>query len=223
MLASLLPFPQLLFPRLRRALQRLAVGVWKDPVPLEISRTLPQTAPFSYEEAAHARLEPVTVPSAWQAPGFSTCWFQVRLPESYQLRPGDHIHWDDNAESTAWLSGEPLFGLDATHRYWPWPRETRELWLESIFCQSGIWHAAAKGIGPLGSILTQARLVQKDDENWAAYFDLEVLTDWLEEEVRRVMPFEAESLVGGFRNWPEMDTASTSFLPDGVGTGIAPN
>lgn len=218
--AKLLPLPQLLFQRLRKALNRLAGGVWEAPVPLEVARTQSKPGPFTLAEAKGARLRPIVAPAAWKAPGFSTTWFRVRLPAGYQLRPGDHLQWDDNAEATAWLGGEPIFGLDATHRQWPWPKGARELWLESIFCQSGIWHAAAKGIGPLGSILAQARLVRKNEENWQAYFDLEVLTDWLEEELRRALPQDAEALVGGFRTWPEMDRSSATFLPDGVGTGI---
>jgi alpha-mannosidase len=221
MAAPLLFFPQLVFPRLRRSLQRLALSVWGDPQPLEVARTAARHGGFPFSAAQKEKLVPVSVPCAWQAEGFSTSWFRLRLPRDYRLRPGDHVHWDDNAEATAWSRGEPLFGLDATHRYWPWPQGETELWLESIFCQSGIWHAAAKGIGPLGSQLTQARLVRKNEENWQAYFDLEVLTDWLEEEIRRTLPFEAESLLAGFRSWPEMDSASSSFLPDGVGTGIA--
>lgn len=218
--AALLPFPQLLFPRLRKALNRLASTIWCDPVPLQVERTKSAES-LSWEEAQKARLSPVEIPSTWKAPGFSTTWFRVRLPEGYVLRPGDHLHWDDNAEATAWHKGEPLFGLDATHRQWPWPAGARELWLESIFCQSGIWHAAAKGIGPAGSLLAQARLVRKDEATWQAYFDLEVLADWLEEEIRRALPQEAEQLLAGYRTWPEMDSASSTFLPDGVGTGVA--
>lgn len=219
--AQLLHFPQMLFPRLRRALTRLAQSVWCDPVPLIVRHTRHATDNFPYEKAIKASLSPTAVPSAWKAPGFSTTWFCVSLPNGYKLRPGDHLHWDDNAEATAWLDGKPLFGLDATHRQWPWPKGVREIWLESIFCQSGIWHAAAKGIGPVGSILNHARIVRKDEDSWQAYFDLEVLTDWLEEEVRRAFPAEAEQLVAGFRSWPEMDSASSTFLPDGVGTGLA--
>lgn len=220
--SSLLPFPQLLFPRLKKTLSRLAVEAWTDPVPLEVAATEARVGGFSFDEGRRAKLRPVAVPSAWQAPGFSTSWFRVRPPRGHQLRPGDHVYWEDNAEATAWSGkGEPLFGLDATHRRWPWPKGEKELWLESIFCQSGIWHAAAKGIGPLGSVLTHASLVVKNEEKWQAYFDLEVLTDWLEEEVRRALPAEAETLLGGFRTWPEMDSASAAFLPDGVGTGVA--
>ncbi|OAM88752.1 alpha-mannosidase [Termitidicoccus mucosus] len=219
--SRLLYFPQLLFPRLRRALTRLALSVWRDPVPLEVRRTRPVAGGFPFEKARQSALSPVAVPSAWKAPGFSTTWFRVSLPDGYTPRPDDHLHWDDNAEATAWLDGSPLFGFDATHRQWPWPKGAGEVWLESIFCQSGIWHAAAKGIGPVGSILNHARLVRKNEDAWLAYFDLEVLTDWLEEEIRRALPAEAEQLVAGFRNWPEMDSASSAFLPDGVGTGLA--
>lgn len=219
--APLLPFPQLLFQRLKKALRRLALEVYSDPVPLEVSRTAHRQGDFPYSDALKSRLHPVSLPSAWQAPGFSTSWFRVRPPRGHVSRAREHIYWDDNAEATAWAGGEPLFGLDATHRRWPWPKGAKELWLESIFCQSGIWHAAAKGISPVGSLLTQASLVVKDEEKWQAYFDLEVLADWLEEEMRRVMPAEAEILIGGFRTWPEMDSASATFLPDGVGTGIA--
>jgi alpha-mannosidase len=219
--APLLPFPQLLFQRLKKALRRLALEVYTDPVPLEVACTRPRRGDFSFEQALKSPLREVAVPSVWQAPGFSTSWFRLRPPQGHKLRAHEHVYWDDNAEATAWVGGEPLFGLDATHRRWPWPEGEKELWLESIFCQSGIWHAAAKGISPVGSMLTQAALVVKDEEKWQAYFDLEVLADWLEEEMRRVMPAEAEMLIGGFRTWPEMDSASAAFLPDGVGTGVA--
>ncbi|MDE1169736.1 MAG: glycoside hydrolase family 38 C-terminal domain-containing protein [Verrucomicrobium sp.] len=221
MRSPLLPFPQLLFPRLRRALNRLALGIWHDPLNLEVSRTEARRGEFPFADARRAKRKPMTLPGVWQAPGFSTTWFRVRLPAGRKARPGDHLRWEDNAEATAWADGEPLYGFDATHRQWPWPAGAREVWIESIFCQSGIWHAAAKGIGPLGSVLTQACLVQKSEEAWQAYFDLEVLTDWLEEEIRRVLPQDAENLLAGFRAWPEMDGASGSFLPDGVGTGVA--
>lgn len=221
MSAPLLPFPQLLFQRLKKALRRLALEVYRDPVPLEVCRTTHRMGDFPFADAVKSRLSPVSLPCAWQAPGFSTSWFRVRPPGGHRPRTNEHIYWDDNAEATAWAGGEPLFGLDATHRRWLWPKGEKELWLESSFCQSGIWHAAAKGISPVGSLLTQASLVVKDEEKWQAYFDLEVLADWLEEEMRRVMPAEAEILIGGFRTWPEMDSASATFLPDGVGTGVA--
>lgn len=219
--APLLKFPQLLFPRLRRALIRLAQSVWTDPVPVQVRRTSARLGDFTFDDAQRAPLQEISLPTNWQAPGFSTSWFHLKIPKGFTLRPNDHLHWDDNAEATAWLSGKPLYGFDATHRYWPWPKQSRELWLESIFCQSGIWHAAAKGIGPTGSLLQHARLVRKNEASWQAYFDLEVLTDWLEEEIRRTLPGEAEQLIAGFRSWPEMDSASATFLPDGVGTGIA--
>lgn len=219
--ARLLYFPQLLFPRLRRALTRLALSVWRDPVRLNVQRTRYVAGEFPYAKAIDSTLRSIPVPSVWKAPGFSTSWFRVSLPDGYTLRADDHLHWDDNAEATAWLDGVPLFGFDCTHRQWPWPQKAREVWLESIFCQSGIWHAAAKGIGPVGSLLNHARLVRKDEEAWQAYFDLEVLTDWLEEEIRRAFPAEADQLTAGARAWPEMDSASSAFLPDGVGTGFA--
>ncbi len=219
--SKLLPFPQLMFQRLRKALNRLAVNSWHEPMPLTVERTVSRAGEFPLREAKKSALKKVNAPCTWEAEGFSTTWFKVSLPKGFKLRPGDHIHWDDNAEATAYADGEPVFGLDCTHRFWPWPKQAKELWLESIFCQTGIWHASAKGIGTTGSLLANARLVRKNEASWNAYFDLEVLTDWLEEEVRRALPHDvAEQLVVGSRSWPEMDTASVAISPDGVGTGI---
>ena len=219
---TLLPFPQLLFQRLRKALKRLALECWQDPVPLVVERTVWRRGEFPLREAKKCPLETVQIPCAWTAEGFSTTWFKVSLPKGFKLRPGDHLHWDDNAEATAYANGQPIFGIDCTHRFWPWPKNVKELWLESLFCQSGIWHASAKGIGPAGSLLTSARLVRKNESAWTAYFDLEVLTDWLEEEVRRALPHEtADQIVAGMRPWPEMDTAFSGMnSPDGLGTGV---
>ena len=218
---KLLPFPQLLFQRLRKALNRLAVNAWYEPVPLVVERTVSRSGEFPLADAKKCPLKKVSIPCTWEAEGFSTTWFKVSLPKGFKARPDDYFHWDDNAEATAYCDGQPVFGLDCTHRQWPWPKGAKELWLESIFCQTGIWHASAKGISVAGSLLANARLVRKNQASWDAYFDLEVLTDWLEEEVRRALPHDvAERLVVGSRSWPEMDTASVAISPDGVGTGV---
>ncbi len=219
---KILPFPQLLYQRLRRALNRLALDCWRDPVPLVVKRTVSRNGEFPLAQAKKCPLKKVEVPCTWKADGFSTTWFNVSLPKGFKLRPGDHIHWDDNAEATVYAGGQPVFGIDCTHRQWPWPKGQKELWVESIFCQSGIWHALAKGIGPAGSLLANARIVRKDEVSWKAYFDLEVLADWLEEELRRALPQEeVDKLTMGSRPWPEIDSASGAMSsPDGVGTGI---
>jgi hypothetical protein len=50
------------------------------------------------------------------------------------------------------------------HKQAPLPRGIREVWIESVVCQTGIWHPAATGLDAEGSLLRGARLVERDEE-----------------------------------------------------------
>lgn len=86
-----------------------------------------------------------------------------------------YLEWRDQAEATLYVQGVPHFGFDIAHHYSPLPAELSEAWVESICLQTGIWHPDATGLSAAGSVFEGAYLVQRNDEAWHAYHDLNSL------------------------------------------------
>jgi alpha-mannosidase len=103
-------------------------------------------------------------------------WCRLELLDLEQDLPGDlHLEWRDQAEATLYVDGVPYFGFDVAHRYCPLPPQVREVWVESVCVQTGIWHPEATGLSSSGSVFEGAYLVRRDDEIWHAYHDLNSL------------------------------------------------
>jgi alpha-mannosidase len=62
--------------------------------------------------------------------------------------------------------------------------------------QSALWHPNALGLNPEGNLFRAAHLLRRDDEAWAAYHDLNCLSDYLLELRTREHPGVARELNG---------------------------
>jgi alpha-mannosidase len=123
-------------------------------------------------------------------------WWRVRIPASLSRRRGLYLAWDDQSEATLFVDGVPHYGFDPVHKHAPLPRGVREVWVESVVCQTGIWLPDNTGLDPRGSHFRGARIVERDDEVWGLYHDLLVLDDLAVEELKDALGADAARLSG---------------------------
>jgi hypothetical protein len=98
------------------------------------------------------------------------------------------LEWRDQSESTLHIDGLPYYGFDVAHKKAPLPPGTREVWIESVVCQTGIWHPQATGLSPDGSVLDGASLLHRNETAWRVHCDLQVLADLMREELKAAFP-----------------------------------
>ena len=169
------PFLQLVPNRAASALTRLRQLVWLDRVPLAVEGTGPTPQDRPLAEAMRTKLEPVETGSVWGRL-YDQRWHRVQIPAAAGPdRAARYLEWRDQGEATAYIDGVPYYGFDVAHRYVVLPQRTREIWVESICCQSAIWHPDATGLSPRGSVFGGAFLVRREDAAWAAMHDLQCL------------------------------------------------
>jgi alpha-mannosidase len=171
------PFLQLAPNRAVAALNRVRSLIWHNRIALTVEATEPTAAHRSLDTARRDKLAPVSANSAWGRL-YDQRWCRLKLPSLHSRNaPTRYLEWRDQGEATLYIDGVPYYGFDVAHRYVALPPKTRELWIESLCCQSAIWHPDATGLSPRGSIFDGAFLVQRDDEAWAAYHDFQCLVD----------------------------------------------
>ncbi|MDR1190225.1 MAG: hypothetical protein LBK60_00990 [Verrucomicrobiales bacterium] len=171
--------------RITATVIRLQENLWRDLVPLTVAASA--SAPDYVPLAVAKKLRRATVDggTVW-GKLFDQRWCRVLLP-----RPADgkvFFNWRDEAEATLWVNGAPYFGLDVAHRFCRLPKGARELWLECVCVQSGVWHQDATGLGERGSRFDGAFLCRRDADAWRAYHDLKCLSDLMLDERRRENP-----------------------------------
>lgn len=177
------PLLQLTPLRTQRGVLRLAEMIWLNPQPLRIEATAPRPDHLSLAAAKKLPRKPATLGTGWVRL-YDQRWCRVLIPSGR----GRWLHWDEQGEATLFVNGVPYYGFDVAHRYCELPADVREVWIESLCVQAAIWHPDAKGLGAEGNILRGARLLQRDDEAWAAYHDLNCLYDWMLELRTREFP-----------------------------------
>jgi alpha-mannosidase len=170
------PLPQLIPGRVAGAIQRLDASIWHDRRPVSVEAT-PATA--AHRGLAAARREPRRPVRAGETWGrlFDQRWCRVTLTPPADGQ--EFLEWGDQGEATLYVEGEAFFGFDVAHRRVALPRGTREVWVECHCVQSAIWHPAATGLSPRGSVFGGAWRVRRDDDAWHAWLDLQCLTEAL--------------------------------------------
>ena len=182
------PFLQLVPSRIAPAMDRLARAIWQPMVTLEeIEGTEPNPQHSPWSEATSLSRTAVTRFPHIRGKLWDQQWFRIRLPET----PGDRrvfLAWKDQSESTLYVDGMPHYGFDVAHKQAPLPAGVREVWIESVICQTAIWHPKATGLSPEGGILEGACLLHRNEAAWRAHCDLQVLTDLMWEQLKEIFP-----------------------------------
>ena len=182
------PFLQLVPSRIAPAMDRLARTIWQTVTSLEeIEGTEPNPQHSPWAQAASLPRTAVDRFPHVRGKLWDQQWFRIALPET----PADQrvfLAWKDQAESTLYVNGMPYYGFDVAHKQAPLPPGIREVWIESVICQTGVWHPKATGLSPEGAILEGACLLHRNEAAWRAHCDLQVLADLLWEQLREVFP-----------------------------------
>lgn len=171
------PLQQLTPPRLKKALERLRAGIWRDlgEVP-NVSRTdsSPDHIPF-HEARKKKRLPIRQTPHHWGRM-FEQVWFKVELPRARNDGETRYLQWRDEGEATVYVDGVPWYGLDPGHQRAPLPPKSRVIWVEATCARTGVWVTGeAQGISEDGSEYHHPRLLLRDDLAWEVYHDFLIL------------------------------------------------
>ena len=110
-------------------------------------------------------------------------WFRIAIPRSKQDGTW-HLEWKEQGESTAYIDGVPYSGLDVAHTTCPIPKGCKEIWMEVMALETGIWMSLIKrpAITPEGCRFEGASAFQRDELAWEVLHSFEVLLDLLESE-----------------------------------------
>ncbi len=197
---------QLTPSRAAAALARLRRETWTEVAALALRATQASPLHRSLQEARRDRLSPVNLPQTWGRL-WDQRWFRLDVPAELARRNDLYLEWNDQAEATLYVEGSPHYGFDVAHRRAPLPRGARELWVEGVVAQTGIWHPEATGLDPAGSRLAGARVVARNDLLWELYHDLLVPYELALDELKREFGTEAARFsTFGFR--PALENAS---------------
>lgn len=174
-------FLQFIVPRLDAAVRRLGARIWtRSDTPLAVSASRPSDRIVDVRSAKGLAYQPVTkLPHVWGRM-FDQRWWRVKLPKPADDGVQRYLVWDDQAEATAYVDGEPVFGFDPGHKYFAHPDGVRSLMIESTCCRTGVW--VPENLAPMsehGSVFNGAYLAVRDDDAWHAWIDLMVLVETL--------------------------------------------
>jgi alpha-mannosidase len=183
---------QLTLPRVKTTLDRLHELVWThvQDVRVRFGGSSPEHHPQSH--AAGLNYTPVELPFHWGGL-FDQGWFEV---EWTPVEGASYFHWQEQGEGTLYLDDAPHYGFDVAHRYCPLPENASRGRIESLCLQSAIWHPAATGLGPRGSVVSKASICRRNDAAWKAEHDLKVLLELALQEQHRSQPLTAPNLIG---------------------------
>ncbi len=196
------PFLQLTLARALTLLGRLPATFWTETAAIPCCYAGSVARPIPFADACRQTFEPVKLPFHWGRL-FDQGWFRLDLPSVEGDGPL-YLHWNDQGEGTAYIDGVPFYGFDVAHRYCALPPGTREVFIESLCLQSGMWHPDATGLDPDGSRLSTARLVRRNDLAWEVYHDLRALYDLAIEECKAAQPGHPP-MTGGSGYHPPLD------------------
>lgn len=192
------PFPQFIPPRFRTAMNRLNKRIWQQASgPLPVAQTPPAAEHVPFDQGTAQAFTPVSsLPCQWGERQFDQCWWRIEIPAG----DGDktrYFVWRDQAEATLYIDGAPYYGLDSVHQYCPLPEGTREVHVESMCGNVGIWTRDGKqGVDRGGSRFEGAFLYTRNDAAWHAFHDLDVLIRLINAEHRLHNP-GAGDITGG--------------------------
>lgn len=174
---------QLVPRRVATTLASLQSKIWQNVSLLDVEATAALPEHRNFAQARKEKLR-VVKPNVFWGKLWDQRWWRIKLPAKYSERGDLYLAWDDPSEATLHIDGMPHYGFDPVHKHAPLPRAARELWIESVVCQTGIWLPEGGGLDPEGSRFQGARLVRRSDEIWNLYHDLLVLDDVAREELK---------------------------------------
>ncbi len=180
------PLLQLTPARAMATRERLQKGIWQSNQSLSVEFAGSSCEHVDLKTARQRPRKKVEGPFFWGALE-DQAWFRITIPDT--CHDGSwYLQWKEQGESTAYIDGHPYAGLDVGHHECPIPEGCREIWMEVMALESGIWvpfSAGRPGLTDEGCRFEAARACQRDDLAWEVYHSFDVLCDLLESEFTR--------------------------------------
>ncbi|MEX0331759.1 MAG: alpha-mannosidase [Puniceicoccaceae bacterium] len=180
------PFLQLVPARAKAAQQRMREEIWSPVQSLPVEWAGSSREHVSLREVKQRKRTRIKAPFRWGKMEDQT-WFHIQIPPA--IRDGHHfLEWKEQGESTAYIGGLPFAGLDVAHHECRIPKGCREIWMEVMALETGIWLTpppARPAINDNGCRFSGATAKQRNDLAWEVCHDFEVLLDLLEDEYNR--------------------------------------
>ena len=178
------PLLQLIPARAQAFFKRLESTIWSGRTALTVEWAGCSSAHVNFEEAVTRKREPITAPFFW-GDMFDQAWFRVSVPKSLQANQW-YLEWKGQGEATAYIDGMPHAGLDIAHTWCPVPAGTKEVWIEGMCMESGIWLGTdTPSISSDGCRYVGVYAKHRDQKAWAFYHDFDVLFELLRDEYGR--------------------------------------
>jgi alpha-mannosidase len=181
------PLPQLVPQRLRNARQRCQAAQWSRSEELAVQGGPVNPAAVPLAEARRQQLAAVKPNSCFGKAGNSweSRWFRLDIPAPRAGEKGRRqLEWACDGEATAWIDGQPWAGLDGPHPTCPLPDRACTVWIDCGCWCTGIWHGSSRPIGAHGLRFEGARLKVRDEDAWGALWDLDVLLQAVEQQLK---------------------------------------
>ncbi len=181
------PLLQLVPARAQAVLRRLEKMIWLDPTPLtEVFHAETSAGHHPFDTARTLPLQRAEKGFFW-GKYFDQKWFKVEIPGG--AAAGTYLYWPQQGEGTAYIGGQPFYGLDGAHTHCLLPAGTAEVWIDVMCAQTGIWLAVETAeLDPRGCRYAGGSLVRRDDAAWEAYHDLWFLFELAREEHGQCYP-----------------------------------
>lgn len=177
------PLLQLTPARARKALQRIGDAIWLPPQALTVEYAGCSREHVSLAVARKRTRETVTSSFCWGQLE-DQAWFRIVIPA--ELADGSqHLEWKEQGESTAYVDGVPYAGLDIGHHHCPIPSGCREIWMEVMALESGIWlrdQTQRPALTADGCRFEGAFARRRDPLAWEVFHSFDVLLDLLQSE-----------------------------------------
>jgi len=175
------PFLQLVPTRAIRCLRRIEGEIWQDRQALRVEWAGSSAGHVSIFQAKRRRRSEAGKPFFWGSPE-DQGWFRVHIPKA--IADGTwHLEWKEQGESTAYIDNMPYAGLDVAHHTCPIPAGCREIWIEVMALETGIWSKSKRpGMTDKGCRFEGAVAVRRNDLAWEVFHDFDVILNLFKDE-----------------------------------------
>lgn len=172
-------------PRISRALTRIEKLIWSKGESIPVYHAEASESHLTYEEATLLPLQIAEAPMVW-GKSFDQKWFKIEIPKD--APDGAYLHWPAQGECTAYIDGVPYYGFDIAHTHCQLPHGTKEVWVDAMCMENGIWAPGGGAITADGCRFTGAFLTTRNDLAWDCYHDLWFLFELARDEHQANFP-----------------------------------
>lgn len=175
------PLPQLAPGRFKKTLDRVQTLIVASRTELAVKAGPITAERVDLSAAKKQSLKPIRPNDYFgKADDWAHRWFRVDVPKAKADERGRrHLRFDCQGEHTAYLDGVAWAGYDCAHPTHLLPDSACTLWIDCGIWATGIWAPGHTPIGQHGARFNSCAIEIRDDQAWNAYWDLDVLVQYV--------------------------------------------